>query len=76
MHIKVTASGSRGKLQVLECHQYNNDGKEVGYKFINAKLLKDKGIIKKFPGYKKADEFLNTDEGLRFYEEAKHTPLI
>jgi hypothetical protein len=76
MHITVTASASCGKLQVLECHKIDDVGNRIGYKFVNAKYLKEMGVIKRFPGYKQAEAFFLTDEGLKFYEKTEHTPLI
>lgn len=75
MRIKVKASASVGKLQIMECWKYEGD-KRVGSKYINVAHLKSSGVIKRSDSFRKAEEFLNTEEGLKFYEETKHTPLF
>lgn len=72
--IKVVAGASVGKLQVMECWVY--EGRErVSSKFINVKCLKDLGVVKRANSFGKAEKFLNTEEGLKFYEETPHTPI-
>lgn len=66
--IKIIASASMGKLQIFECREYEGT-KAVDSKYINVALLKDKGIIKTINQTKKAEEFLNTKEGMQFYKE-------
>lgn len=73
--IKVKAGASIGKLQIMECWVLEN-GKRIGSKYINVSHLKEKGVIKKANSFKKAEEFLNTKEGFKFYNETPHTPLF
>ncbi|WEA47267.1 hypothetical protein [Priestia aryabhattai] len=70
--IKVQAGATIGKLQIMECHKYNDEGKEISYKYIDIKPLKDDGIIKKANSFKKAEAFLNTPEGIEFYDISSH----
>lgn len=74
--IKVSAYGSKNGFHILECHKKDDTGKKMGYKFINAQLFKDMGIIKRFPGFTAVQKYLNTEEGLKFYEEAIHMPIF
>lgn len=72
--IKVEASASVGKLQIMECWVYEN-GERVSSKFINVKYLKDLGVVKRANSHGKAEAFLNTKEGFKFYQETPHTPI-
>jgi len=70
--IKVKAAATLEKVQVMECHKYNDEGKEVSYKYIDVKTLKEEGIIKSIRSTRRAEQFLNTPEGIEFYDKAHH----
>ena len=71
MQIKVEFTGSFGSLKVFECHEYEGKQK-IGCKIININPLKEKGIINRISDIRKAEKYLNTEEGMKFYTEAQH----
>lgn len=73
--IKVVAGASVGKLHIMECRLYE-DGKRVSGKYINVENLKALGVVKRVDSFNKAEDFLNTEEGLKFYESTPHTPIF
>ncbi|PFR93489.1 hypothetical protein [Priestia megaterium] len=73
--IKVEAGATIGKLQIIECHKYDDNGAEIGYKYIDVKALKDAGVIKRANSFKKAQQFFNTSKGLEFYDKANHMSI-
>ena len=75
MKIKIKASGSFNGLQVFECWEYEEKQK-VGYKIININPLKEMGIIKRSNSYTKAEHFLNSEDGMKWYQEAKTCEFV
>lgn len=76
IEIRAIARFGSGKkaLRIFECWARNGD-KVVGTKYVNVAFLQEKGIIKTTNQTKKAEEWLNTEEGRTFYQETPHTPL-
>lgn len=78
MTIEIVASATfgRGKtaLRIFECKE-TEAGAYRGYKYVNVAYLQERGIIKTTKQAKKAEEWLNTDEGKEFYKETPHTKL-
>lgn len=76
IEIRASARFGSGKkaLRIFEC--WENEGhKKIGSKYVNVALLQEKGVIKTMNQTKKATEFLNSEEGLKFYKETPHTRL-
>lgn len=73
--IHVVASAKVGKLQMLEVDLLDEKGLRYKTKIVSSNELKDKGIIKRHPGFKKAEAWFNTEEGLRWVEEAVEVSL-
>lgn len=74
--IKVTAVATVGMVSVMECIQYDDSGTQLGYKFIDVYALKEEGVIKRADSCRKAEAYLNTPEGQRFYEKALHMKIF
>ncbi|MEE6134571.1 MULTISPECIES: hypothetical protein [Bacillaceae] len=75
-YIKVTATATARRVSVMECQRYDNQGKALDYKFIDIQALKEAGVIKRADSCKKAEIFLNTPEGMKFYQEAHHMKIF
>ena len=78
MKIEIRASASIGKLQLFECHEYEGEGKDkklFGIKIINIKPLKEMGIIKRSNSYTKAEQFLNSEDGMKWYQDAENVRI-
>ncbi len=74
--IKITAVATIGKVSVMECQRYDEKGNALDYKFVDVHALKEAGVIKRADSYKKAENFLNTPEGIKFYQEAHHMKIF
>lgn len=74
--IKASAMFGSGKkaLRIFECWEYDGNH-AVGSKYIDVALLRKKGIVKTTNQSKKAEEWLNTREGLQFFKDAPSTRL-
>ncbi|WP_416825468.1 hypothetical protein [Ectobacillus polymachus] len=71
---KIKVATATGNLNVMEVRFLNSKKRWVGFKLINVEDLKAKGIIKKANSFRKAESWLNTDEGRKWaVMEAKHT---
>lgn len=76
IQIKAIARFGSGKkaLRIFECWEYDGN-KEVFSKYVNVAYLQDKGIIKTTNQSRKAEEWLNTPEGLEFFRNTPNTRL-
>jgi|HigsolmetaAR206D_1030411.scaffolds.fasta_scaffold00120_51 hypothetical protein len=73
---KIVAGASRGKLSIMEVWLFDEKEEILGTKYINVAELKEKNIIKRANQFKKAEEWLNTEEGLSWVSEAKHWEIF
>jgi hypothetical protein len=74
--VKVVAGASIGKLSIMEVWLFDENEERIGIKYISVAELKEKNIIKKSNQFKKAEEWLNTEEGLSWVAEAKHWQIF
>jgi hypothetical protein len=74
--VKVVAGASIGKLSIMEIWLFDENEERIGIKYISVAELKEKNIIKKSNQFKKAEEWLNTEEGLSWVAEAKHWQIF
>lgn len=74
--VKVIAGASIGKLSIMEVWLFDKNEERIGTKYINVAELKEKNIIKRSNQFKKAEEWLNTEEGLSWVAEAKHWQIF
>lgn len=73
--IKIVATASRGKAQIFECWEYDGN-QAVSHKYVNVAFLKQMNIVKTTNQSKKAEAFLNTVEGLKFFDSTPHTQIF
>ena len=69
--VVVTAGATRGNVSIIEVRLRNEKGKYLGTKHLSCDELKAKGVIKRVDSFKKASEWLNTEEGLEWVSTAK-----
>lgn len=74
--VKIVAGASIGKLSIMEVWLFDENGDLIGTKYINVNELKAKNIIRKSNQFKKAEEWLNTEEGLSWVAEAEHCQIF
>lgn len=74
--LKVVAGASRGTMAIMEVAPYTEDGKPLSHKYINVADLKAKGIVKRSNSFGKAESWLNTPEGMAFYDKAEHCQIF
>jgi hypothetical protein len=74
--VEVTAGASRGKFSIMEVRLRGEENKYLGTKCISCDELKDKGVIKRSNSFNKAEEWLNTEEGIEWVSTAKHHQIF
>lgn len=74
--LEVVAGASHGPISIMEVAPYTAEGKPLSHKYINVASLKAKGVVKRANSFGKAEKWLNTPEGMTFYDEAEHCQLF
>lgn len=74
--LKVGAGASRGSMAIMEVVPYDSDGKPLTHKYINVADLKARGVVKRSNSFGKAEAWLNTKEGMKFFDEAEHCQIF
>ena len=74
--VKVVAGASLNRFSIMEAKLKDEEGKYLGTKYLSCDTLKIKGVIKRADSFKKAEEWLNTEEGRTWVETAHHHQIF
>jgi hypothetical protein len=74
--VKIVAGASRGDFSIMEARLLDADGNRIGSKYLSCDELKEKGIIKRSNSFKKAEDWLNTSEGIEWVSTANHYQIF
>lgn len=74
--LKVVAGASRGTMAIMEVAPYTTSGEPLSHKYINVADLKGRGVVKRSNSFGKAEDWFNTPEGMKFYDEADHCQIF
>ena len=67
---------TNGKHSVLEARLLGADDNYIRTKYLSCADLKEKGIIKRYDSFKKAEKWLNTKEGPEWVSTAIHCQIF
>lgn len=74
--VEIVAGATYKKFSIMEANLYSRHKKLVETKNLSCDALKAKGIIKRSDSFKKAREWLNTKEGLKWVRDATHHDIF